>query len=426
MIRKTPPYSKETEQAVIACMLLDENSVAKVAAELPAEAFYIPAHQMIVSAIFKQFSERKPCDVVSVISSISDEVLEKVGGADYIASMVDIIPSAAALAHYVGKLRELWQYRQMITIGFEAQEKAFEQTEDVSTLAAEFARKVTDISKGKGTVYDVGMLSDELYQRYEKFTSKSLVGHSCGIHKLDTIFGGIQPGLYVVAGRPHMGKSSFSIRLGGGLGFNGLPGLICQFDGSVQGYVEKMLCQVGGFTRFDLTFGKVGMDAFTGAMGKLDACNLQFVGERLDAFGIRAKVQAMRDNIGFLVVDQLNTMPAINPKDDEVKRLSRNIQELKAIAVDYKIPVIVAAQINRGAESRSDKRPYVSDLKGSGAIEEEADVIFLLYRDEYYNADSKDAGLLEVDIAKNKITEICPTPLKLTKAEAWDIFPKGA
>lgn len=421
-MKKQPPYSKEVEQAILACMLLDENSVAKVVSEASVEYFYNPPHQYLARSIFELFKNRKPVDVVTVLSSMSDEDLQRAGGVEYVSSLVDIIPTVAGLPTYLEKLRELWQLRQLIGIAYEAQIKAYEHTEDVSQIAADMGRRVADVCKSRGTVYDIGMLSDRLYERFDRFTSRETVGFKCGIPRIDSVFSGIQPGFYIIGGRPHMGKSSFSMRIAGGMGRNGARGLIFQFDGSVEGYAEKMLCQIGGFSRFDLTFGKATANAFTAAMGKLDSLNIRIVGERMDAFGIRAKVQAERENIDYIVVDQMHTIPSANPKDDEIKRLTINAQVMKGISVDFGVPVIAPAQVNRTVEKGNDKRPYASDLKGSGALEEEADVIMLLYRDEVYNDKTADVGITEVDICKNKLTEICPKPLRLTKAESWDIW----
>ena len=421
-MKKQPPYSKEIEQAVLACMLLDENSVAKVVSEASVEYFYNQRHQHLAKTIFALFQARKPVDVVTVLSSMPDDDLEKSGGVEYVSSLVDIIPTVAALPSYLEKLREFWQLRQVINIGYEAQVKAYEHTEEVGQIAADLGRKLADVCKSRGAVYSVGMLSDSLYKRFERFSSKDAVGIKCGIQRIDSIFSGIQAGLYIIGGRPHMGKSSFAMRMAGGMGRNGAKGLIFQFDGSVEGYAEKMLCQIGGFSRFDLTFGKADANIFTTAMGRLDNLNIRLVGERMDAFGIRAKVQAERENIDYIVVDQMHTIPSANQRDDEIKRLTLNAQVLKGIAVDFRIPVLVPAQINRTVDQRANKRPFASDLKGAGALEEEADIIMLLYRDEFYNDKTADEGITEVDICKNKITEICPKPLRLTKAESWDIF----
>jgi len=405
-MKKPQPYSKEVEQAIIACMMLDPQTVDYVRSELSAEAFYTPKHHSIVELIYERHQAGMAVDAIGVIGGMTEEQLEKAGGVEYIASLVDILPDTRNIETYVTDAVRLYCYRKIISITGGIGVKAYEQDGDPELLIADLISSLSDVTSGSGDIKTLADVTDALYARQEKYHSKGLVGLATGWTEIDKYLSGMQPGLYVLAGRTGLGKTTTSLALAGNLAVRGARGLLCQFEGKLEGYIEKLICHLEQIPKYKMIFGGVSTDSFTRRMGELDRMGFRFIDKRMNAYALRAKVMPLKGQIDFMVIDQLSRIPRIKENEDEVLAIKRTMIALKSLADDMEIPIFLLAQINRSVESRSDKRPFLSDLKGSGSIEEEADVIMLLYRDDYHDAKTEDKGVMEVDVAKNRLTEV--------------------
>ena len=420
---KVPPHSLEGEQSVIGGLLLENGALDRVADILNASDFYRHDHRLIYQHIVSLINNNKPADIVTVAESLENSSeLSSVGGIAYLGALAQNTPSSANIRRYAEIVRERAMVRQLIEVSSGITDSAFNpQGRDAKKLLDEAESKILQIaesgnrtSKGFSSVQEIlpGVLNriDELYQRDNQ---NGVTGISTGFEDLDNFTSGFQPGdLIIVAGRPSMGKTAFSINIAENIALGSkLPIAIFSMEmGSAQ-LVTRMIGSIGRLDQQRMRNGSLEDEDWvrlTSAVGKLNDAPIYIdEGAGLSAFELRARarrLQRQSGQLGLIVVDYIQLMSGTSDKANENRatEISEISRSLKSLAKELNVPIVALSQLNRSVEQRQDKRPVMSDLRESGAIEQDADLILFIYRDEVYNKDSEQKGMAELIISKQR------------------------
>ena len=418
---KTPPHSIETEQSVLGGLMLDNQAWDKIADIITDEDFYRHDHRLIYHHICKLIEQNKPADVVTVAESLElSTELQTVGGLAYIGSIVQNTPSAANIKRYAEIVRERSIMRNLAQIGAEITESAYSPAgRSAANLLDEAEARVFEIAeegaRGKQGFVDIQPLLKEVVERIELLYSRDnpseVTGIASGFYDLDQKTSGFQPGdLIIVAGRPSMGKTAFSLNIAEYVALE-LKKPVAVFSMEMGGaqLAMRMLGSVGRLDQHKVRTGRLDDDDWpklTHALGKLNDAPV-YIDESaaLNALEVRARARRLYrqyDGLGLIVIDYLQLMSSHNPGENRATEISEISRALKSLAKELKVPVIALSQLNRSLEQRPNKRPVMSDLRESGAIEQDADVILFIYRDEVYNPETQDKGLAEIIIGKQR------------------------
>ncbi len=414
-IEKLPPRSEEAEIAVLGSMLLEENAISQAIELLEENSFYKDAHKKIFNVIVSIYSENKPVDLVTTTELLKKrKILDVVGGASFIASLTQAVPTAANISHYARIVREKYIVRSLITTSTKIVTEAYAEDANTEELLDRAERLIFDITSRKSESSSVAIKEvvkdsietiDSLYQRKENIT-----GIATGFHEFDIMTAGLQPSeLIVVAGRPSMGKSALAACIAEHASIvEKVPTLIFSIEMAKEQLVQRMLCS---HARVDFHKVRTGFlsqsdwPKITNAAGKL-AESPVFIDDTpaISALELRAKARRLKSqhNIGLVVVDYLQLMRGTYSGDNRQQEISDISRSLKALARELSAPVIAISQLSRAVEARSDRRPQLSDLRESGAIEQDADLVMLLLREEYYTPTPENRGLAELIIAKQR------------------------
>jgi replicative DNA helicase len=420
---KLPPHSVEAEQSVLGGLLLEASALDRVADLMTEDDFYRHEHRLIFRQIVRLSEMAKPVDVITVAEAleIAGE-LEKVGGLPYLGSLAQNVPSAANIRRYGEIVRERSIMRKLVEVGTDIASSAYNPTgRDAAQLLDEAESKVFEIaeagSHGKQGFVPMPPLLTQVVERIETLYARDnpsdVTGIATGFTDIDRMTSGLQPGeLVIVAGRPSMGKTAFSINIAENVALDSkLPVAIFSMEMGASQLALRMLGSVGKLNQHDLRTGRLQDDDWgrlTHALGRLHDAPIHIdESAALSAMDLRARSRRLHrqcSGLGLIVVDYLQLMSsnvgkASENRATEISEISRS---LKALAKELHVPVIALSQLNRGLEQRPNKRPVMSDLRESGAIEQDADLILFIYRDEVYNSDSPDKGKAEIIIGKQR------------------------
>ena len=411
---KVPPHNNEAEQAVLACLLIDDKVLDKVFSTLATEDFYHPAHRYIYSRILKLNEKNKPVDVVTLVSSISDDKeLEKAGGIDYISSLVDIIPNSANVMSYATSVKDFSTLRALISLTSQISENCYDNSREVTDIVEEAEKQIFSLAekKLKSDVQAIGGLINSTFEVLEKLYRRKdqLSGIDTGFTDLNKLTNGLQNSdLIIMAGRPGMGKTAFSLNVALNASSKADHSVaFFSLEMSSQQLVQRLLSAQAHIESNRLRSGRFSMEEWqqlATAAGGLNDLKL-FIDDTpaISSMELRAKCRRLKREHGLdlVIVDYLQLMSATKG-DNREQQISEISRSLKALAKELDIPIIALSQLNRGVESRPDKRPLISDLRESGAIEQDADVIIFLYRDEVYDKNTTAPGQAEVIVAKHR------------------------
>jgi replicative DNA helicase len=415
---KLPPHSLEAEQSVLGGLMLEEHAWDR-AAEVVTEAdFYRRDHRLIFRAIALLADEGKPRDALTVSETLNRMgELEEAGGIAYLAEIVKNTASAANIAAYAEIVRERSILRQLIRASYEISDNAYQpQGATSAQILDEAERKIFAIAeqqtKGGGPQALRPLLAKAVSRIEQLFSSNDpLTGLSTGFTDLDTKTAGLQKGdLVIVAARPSMGKTTFAMNLVENVLLGGAPVLVFSMEMPADSLVMRMLSSLGRIDQTRVRSGKLEEEDWprlTSTMAMLNEQKL-FIDDTpaLSPTEVRARARRVaRDNggaIGLIMVDYLQLMRVPGLENNRVNEISEISRSLKALAKEMECPVIALSQLNRSLEQRPNKRPVMSDLRESGAIEQDADVIMFIYRDEVYNPESQDKGTAEIIIGKQR------------------------
>jgi len=421
---RLPPHSVEAEQSLLGALLLDNQAFDKVADIVTGEDFYRDDHRRIWRHISRLIEASRPADVVTVLESIeASEDKDKTGGAAYLAALAQNTPSALNIRRYAELVRERSVQRRLAQVATEIAEQALSPTgKEVGQLLDEAESKIFQIAES-GARKDTGLLAispvlAKVFERIDHLHSQDnpsdITGVPSGFVDLDRMTAGLQPGdLVIVAGRPSMGKTAFALNIAEHVALHPtvkMPVAIFSMEMSASQLAMRMLSSMAKVDQGKLRTGRLNDEEWgklTDEIARLNEAKIH-VDETaaLNALELRARARRMKreyGKLGLVVVDYLQLMSASSQGENRATEISEISRSLKALAKELDVPVIALSQLSRAVEQRNDRRPLMSDLRESGAIEQDADVILFIYREEVYAPDKEEAkGRAEVIIGKQR------------------------
>jgi len=425
---KVPPHSIEAEQSLLGGLMLDHKSWDKIADVVTSEDFYRKDHRLIFSAIAGLAEEANPCDVVTVSESLDSRgELDQAGGLEYLASLANETPGAANARPYAKILRERSMLRSLISAGNEISGAAFSSDgRSASEVVDEAERLVFEIAesgaRGKSGFKALKHILPDAVDR---------TGISTGYTEFDKLTAGLQPGdLIIVAGRPSMGKTTLALNIAENAAIGSkVPTAIFSMEMPSAQLAFRMISSLGRVDQSHLRTGRFPDEDWSriNTAVQLMSDAPMFIDDTpaLSPTEIRARARRLQreHGLGLIVIDYLQLMGVPGSKENRATEISEISRSLKALAKELSVPVIALSQLNRRVEQRTDKRPVMSDLRESGAIEQDADLIIFIYREEVYNQDTPRKGIADIAIAKQRNGPIGDFPLtfvgRYTKFENW-------
>ena len=414
-LRKVPPQNLDAEESVLGGILLDTNALDRVIEVMGVEDFYRESHRKIFRAMLSLSDKREPIDLITLADSLRGRgELQDIGGATYLAELVDRVPSAANIANYARIVREKAVMRSLISVSNEISERCYGGQDDIETFLDDAERLIFDVSEQRirpaftkvgDMIMDTVKTVEQLYERKELVT-----GVPTGFLDLDRITAGLQPSdLVIVGARPSMGKTSFVLNIAQHVALHHKVAVgVFSLEMAKDQLMLRMLCSEA---RVNL------VNVRTGYLGERDFPRLVMAASRLaeapifiddtpaqNVLEMRAKSRRLKReaDVGLIIIDYLQLMRGLTAQENRNQELSEISRSLKALAKELNVPIVALSQLNRQVELRGDKKPVMSDIRESGSIEQDADVIMFIYRDEMYNAESQDAGTAEVIISKQR------------------------
>ena len=419
---KLPPHSIEAEQSLIGGLLIDNAAWDRIGDVVRETDFYRDDHRRIFRHIGKLIQMGRPADVVTVYESIeqSNEV-DQTGGLGYLGEIANATPSAANIRRYAEIVRERAILRQLVTVGDEIAGNALNPAgRDVKQLLDDAEQRIFQIAeagnRSSNGFVAIQPLLGEVVERMETLLARDsqsdITGVATGFADLDRMTSGLQPGdMIVVAGRPSMGKTAFALNIAEHVGVElRLPVAIFSLEMSGPQLATRFLSSVGRIDQSKLRTGRLTddeWDRMTVALGKLHEAPIH-IDETgaINSTDLRARARRLHrqfGKLGLIIIDYLQLMSSNRAGENRATEISEISRSIKALAKELQVPIIALSQLSRKVEERTDKRPLMSDLRESGAIEQDADIIMFIYRDEYYTKDAcKEPGVAEVIIAKQR------------------------
>ncbi len=414
---RIPPQNIEAEQCVLGGILIEAGALLKVIEILEPDDFYKESHAIIYSAIIDLFDRNEPQDLVTVHNELKRRgQLEAVGGAVYLAELTETVPVASNIDYYARIVRDKAILRRLINKSSDMVSMCYEEAEDVDDILEYAESTIFELSQAKikqsfhrlkDVLKDSIKKVEDLYEKHELIT-----GVPSGFTDLDNLTAGFQPSdLIIVAGRPSMGKTAFALNIAQHAAVdNNIPTAIFSLEMSKEQLALRMLCSEAMVDAHKVRTGFLGREDWPrliNAAGNLSRAPL-FIDDTpaLSVLEMRAKARRLKSDqgIGLVIVDYLQLMQGRSGSERREQEISEISRSLKAMAKELNVPVIALSQLNRKVEDRPNKRPQMSDLRESGAIEQDADVIAFIYRDEVYNRDENNPrrGKAEIIVAKQR------------------------
>ena len=419
MPAKKPPQNIEAEQCLLGCLMLDKNAIIRVSDFIDAEDFYKDLHKEIYAAMVGLFEKMEPIDIISVSTKLRErEKLEQIGGSAYLTSLINTVPTATHVANYAKIVREKKVLRDLIEASHEIGLDAFDESQDVDVLLDKPEKRVFSIGQ-KSLTQAFIPIKDILGETFERIDQLSkhqgdFRGIPTGFRQLDNLLAGLQRSdLVILAARPSMGKSSMALDIAKNIAvFQNLPVGIFSLEMSKDQIVDRMIASQANIDLWKLRTGKLqdgaGDNDFSriqSAMGTLSEAPIY-----IDDMGttnimqMRAMARRLQADtgLGLIIVDYLQLMDTTNKYATPIQQVTENSRALKSLAKELNIPVLVLSQLSRKVEERTPHRPMLSDLRESGAIEQDADVVMFIYREDKYNENSLEKNIAEIMIAKHR------------------------
>ena len=413
---KVPPQDIEAEQAILGCMLTDKDAVISAIEVLKEDDFYREDNKAIYSAILSLYSRSEPIDIITVKAELVEAGnFERIGGLEYLAELPDRVPTTANVEKYIKIVSEKATLRSLIQTSNELIALGYDESEDVDNIMDMAEKKVFDLSQKK-SVKGYSALKDVLvgsFAELEKLYNQkgNVTGITTGFIDLDNKTAGLHNSdLIIIAARPAMGKSAFAINIATNAAIKAnVPVVIFNLEMSKEQVGNRILCSEAMVDSNKIRTGQIEDEDWmklATTLGELSEAPI-YIDDTpgISIMEIRAKCRKLKieKNIGLIVIDYLQLIQGTGKKnasrEQEISEISRS---LKILAKELDVPVIALSQLSRTAEKRDDKRPMLSDLRESGAIEQDADIVMFLYRDDYYNEDTEKKNVAEVILAKHR------------------------
>jgi replicative DNA helicase len=409
------PTNIEAEEAILGGILIDPEAISRIAELLRPEFFAITAHQVIYRSALGLFFQGQPTDLMTVTTRLTDRnQLEQVGGLTKLAQLVDRTVSAVNIDQYAVLVEDKYQRRKLIEAGNNIVQLGYDTAAPLETVLDRAEQEIFRITQERPQ-QDLVSIGETLNQTFQDLENRNegltLPGISSGFYDLDSMTGGFQRSdLIIVAARPAMGKTAFCTNIAHQIaaGKEKFPVAVFSLEMSKEQLVQRILSSEAKIESNRLRSGKISQNEWepiSTAIGNLSELPL-FIDDtpNITVTEIRSKVRRLQAEqggaLGLVLLDYLQLMEGSS--DNRVQELSRITRSLKGLAREINVPIIALSQLSRGVEARTNKRPMMSDLRESGSIEQDADLVIMLYRDEYYNPDSPDRGIAEVIITKHR------------------------
>ncbi len=410
---RVPPHSLEAEESVLGSVMLSADAANEVMDRLSPGDFYVPAHQAIFEAIVHLYNDNQPIDAVTVSDVLRRrEELERVGGVSSLTRLIDAVPTASNVTYYTSVVEETALRRGLIRAGSIISDLALEKEGDIIDILDRAEQSVLGIAQqriGDGLQPVRPMLEGVLEKIEEMAESGSeFTGLATGFRDLDRKLAGLQKSnLIVVAARPSMGKSALALNIAQNVAARGEVVAVFSLEMSREEIVQRLLCSVGRVDSMKLRTGNLGplWQRVVTAAARLHKIPIYMDdAAQVTVTDIRAKCRRLRRSVGLnlVVVDYLQLMSGLRRENrqQEIAEISRSLKEL---ARELEVPIVAVSQLNRAVEQREDKRPRLGDLRESGAVEQDADVVMFIYRHEYYHPDDIESkGVAEILVAKHR------------------------
>ena len=440
------PYSVEAEQAVLGSIIIDPKCLNDVATSIKAEYFYIPQHREIYATLAEMYEFSQTIDFISLLEKLKrDGVYDEAGGKAYLTQLVQTVPSAANVLTYVAIVRERYTARSLMTAAQDIIKDINDNTLDSSRLLDSAEQRIYEIRQGRevtGLTHIKSVIENETYDRLSKMadpeTRADYVGIPCGIGELDRMITGLNKSdLIILGARPGMGKTSFALNIVRNVAVN-TGRTVCFFSLEMtrDQLAQRMLSSEAGIKSEKLRKGELDEDEWTRLAQAGDALSKADIyfdeTSSITVPEMKAKLRRMK-KVDLVVIDYLGLMHSARQIDNRVQEISEITRNLKIMAKELKVPVIACAQLSRGTEAKGKShKPALSDLRDSGSIEQDADIVLFLYRDAYYDSEKSDDEDLsdqtksECIVAKNRHGEIGTIPLhwdgQFTRFTSVDVF----
>jgi replicative DNA helicase len=411
-----PPQNLDAEESVLGAMMLSPGAIGAVSEILDAGDFYRESHAKIYRAALALYAKGEPVDAITLVDELEERAeLEGSGGRTRIHELASLVPATANAAHYARIVREMATLRGLIRVGSEIAQLGWERPGETDDLVDRAEQVLFELSQQRVSG-EFSHIEDLLKESFERITALyesgvELTGTPSGFRDLDRITSGFQPGnLIIVAARPSMGKSALALCMAANVAVrHEVPVALFTLEMSKAEVTQRLMCSEAKVESQRLRTGKLAADDWprlTAACDKLAKAPV-FVDDTgsITMMEVRSKARRLKSrepHLGLIIVDYLQLMTSGTNPENRVQEVSQISRQLKVLARDLDVPILALSQLSRAVEQRHDKRPILSDLRESGSIEQDADIVAFIYRDDYYNDESDQQGLAEVNVAKHR------------------------
>ena len=411
---RVPPQSIEAELSVLGAMMLKKEAVTQAIELLRSDDFYRQAHRVVFEAMESLVREGEPVDIVTVTESLRKSgLLEQVGGITFLANLTNSVPSTANLAHYAKIVKEKAILRSLIDVSTEIAGMAYEGSEDIAVQLDGAEQKILAIAGGRttGTFTPIKDVVFDAVDRVNQLAQSKggITGLSTGLATLDSVTRGLQKSdLIIVAARPAMGKTAFVLNLATHVALQGGTVAFFSLEMPREQLMHRIFCAEGQIDATHLARGELDEEEWSRLVKVADRMiktNLYFDDtSSTTVMDIRTRARRLKAERGLdlIAIDYLQLIQAPGRAENRTLAVAEMTRSLKVLARELSVPIIVLSQLSRATEGRSDKRPMLSDLRESGSIEQDADIVMFLYREDYYNQDTENANITELSIAKHR------------------------
>lgn len=412
---RIPPQNIEAEQAVLGAILLEKEALFKVIEFLAPDDFYRSAHQRIFRAMQEVSESGEPVDLITITADLQNKkILEEVGGVSYLTDLANSVPTAANIEYYAKIVEEKAILRRLIKVATEIASTGYSESEEISQIIGNAEKKIIELSQkrindGFVPIKDILM---ETMDRIELLHNKKggITGIPSGFTDLDRMTSGFQKSdLIIIAARPSVGKTAFALNVAQNVAARAKETVaIFSLEMSAQQLVQRMIAAEGNIDGHKLRTGLMeenDWQKLTMAMSTLSEAPI-YIDDTpgINVYDIRAKARRLKaeKGLGLILIDYLQLIHGRGKSDNRQQEISEISRQLKGIARELEVPVIALSQLSRAVEQRQDKRPMLSDIRESGSIEQDADIVAFLYRDDYYNQESEKQNIIEIIVAKQR------------------------
>lgn len=419
-IEKLPPQNVEAEKSLLGCLMIDKNAIIKVVDFLQPDDFYKGIHQEIYGVCRELFEKGEPIDVLSVSSKLKDKnSLEAIGDSSYLTELINSVPTASHILGYAKIIQKKRILRDLISASCEIGELSYKEDEDINVLLDRAEKSIFSIAQ-KGFTHEFVHVKDDLESAFQRIDmlhkgGGNLRGLSTGFKDLDNMLAGFQKSdLIILAARPSMGKSALAVNIAANVAISQkIPVGIFSLEMSRDQIVDRLIASAGSIDMWKLRTGHLSNTEEDNDFAKIQhALNVLseapiYIDDACATNVLQMKAMArrlqMEKGLGLIVIDYLQLMDSITSDQDPVHQVSENSKALKGLAKELNIPVLVLSQLSRAVEQRSPQIPRLADLRQSGTIEQDADVVLFIYREDRYRQDeSTQKGIAQIIIAKHR------------------------